>query len=124
MGGCPCCGPSVAEWLECAVAVRGVLGIESRPRQTQKTFGDIGDLLTFPQGCQMATVPYTQYTGYKAKNNTTTLLTNPLHVGTGSRSVPTRYRSLISSRTTYSVICCMPEKKVSSYKLHMTPSRI
>ena len=29
MGGCPCCGASVAEWLERAVAVREVLGSSS-----------------------------------------------------------------------------------------------
>ena len=48
-------------------------------------------------------------TRYKAKNNTSILLTNALHVS-----------SLISSRMTYNVIYCMPEKKVSYYKLHMT----
>ena len=47
-----------------------------------------------------------------AKNNTGSLLINALHVGTGSRSVPTRFRSFISSGMTYIVICCMSEKKV------------
>ena len=37
---------------------------------------------------------------------------------------PTGCRSLISSRMTYSAVCCMCEKNVSSYKLHMNPSMI
>ena len=46
---------------------------------------------------------------------------NALHFGTGSRSIPTRCYLLISFRRTYNDVCCMSEKKVSSYKLHMTP---
>ena len=44
-------------------------------------------------------------------NNT---LTNALYIGTGSRSVPSRCRSLISSRMTYNVVCCISEKKCPS----------
>ena len=40
------------------------------------------------------------------------------------RSVPTRCRSLVSSRMTYSAVCRMSEKNASSYKLHMTPSMV
>ena len=35
---------------------------------------------------------------------------NAFHVGTGSRSVPTRCRLIISSRMTNGAICCMSEK--------------
>ena len=48
---------------------------------------------------------------------TTSLLRS---VGAGSRSVPTRCHSVITSRMNYSGICRMSEEKVPSYKLHMT----
>ena len=38
-------------------------------------------------------------------------ITNALHFGTGSRSVPTKCSSLISSRMTFSGVCCMYEKR-------------
>ena len=52
----------------------------------------------------------------------TTLLTNALHFGPGYRSVPTRCRSLISSRMTDSVVCLRKRFPPTSYTWN--PSKI
>ena len=91
-----------------------------------KTFADVGNLLTTSVSAGLSNGSGSIHLIHAIQNqeqHNNTPNKNDLHVGTGSRSVPTRYLSLISSRMTYSVICCMSEKKVSSssYKLNITP---
>ena len=116
------CRSSMAEWLEREVVVREVsVSSPGWGRHKKNLYGcrEPSDYVIF---CRAVKRQWFHTHNTHDTKPITTLLTNALRVVTGSRSVPTRWPSLISSRMTNSVICCMSEKKVSSYKLHMTPS--
>ena len=99
----------MAEWLERTVAAREVSGFESRPRWT-KTFANVGNLLTTSVSAGLSKDWFHTLNTHNTKPRTTQQ--HFLHIGTGSRSVPTRCCLLISSRMTNGGICCMSEKKV------------
>ena len=110
----------MAERLEREVAVLEAFGSSTGEVDT-KTFAHIKDLLTTSVSAGLSKDSISIHLIHTIRSqDETTLLTNALHVRTESRSAPTRCRSLISSRMTYSAVCCMSAKKASSYKLHMT----
>ena len=78
---------------------------------TKKKLVNIGDLMTTSFSAGLSKDSGSIYSIHDKKLKTTQQ--HSLHVG-----------SLISSQMTYSVTGCMSEKKVSSYKLYMTPSMI
>ena len=106
---------SVAEWLERAVAVQEISG--SSPGQLgHKNLCGIRNLLTTSVSAWLSKDSGSiHFIHTIISQDNTTLLTNALNFRTGSRSVPTRRRSLISSHMTYSGVCCMSEKHFFSY---------
>ena len=100
-------GTSEAEWLKCRAEVSG----SSPGRGRHKGLcgrREPSDYVSFRRAVERPRF-HTLNTNHTMPR--TTLITNALHVRTGSRFVPTRCHSLVSSRMTYRAICCMSEKR-------------
>ena len=102
-------------WVERVVAVREV----SRSSPGRGGHGEPSDYVSFRRAVERQRF-HTINTHDTNPRTTQQYSLQITYVGTGSRSVPTRCHSLISSRMTYSAVFCISEKNVSSYKVHMT----